>query len=173
MKFSRPLAVIFAFAFFGLLGFGLLVLASKTFGLLGSFDSRLLGILITAIVAALIMAGGIRSVARSADRQARLAAYLGWLQAWARVKWSQETEGDPLYEELRAAERALVLLAPPGVLKGLQRLHSLTSHDREFTAAVTGLLDEMRRDIGQSNSQLADDRLIELLSLPYHTGAGR
>lgn len=152
----RPVTVVLALVVLGLIALGFAIAVSRTLGLFGSLDARLAAILLTALAIAVVIALGLRAVAADGERRGR------WerrLRCYRRLLEGLNGPGEPT----APVQADLALLAGPGVVKTLTRLVRLAPADPSRPAALSALLRELRRDLGQSSGVLSEAELSALL----------
>jgi len=116
---------------------------------------------LTLLLAASIVAGGLRAVAGREELRQRAAAYQAVLRLHA------EGAADPyLHPGDPAADQPLLLHASPAVLGAYLRLRRAQEAGGDAREERASLVRAMRRDLGHRGADLRPDDLLELLRAP-------
>jgi hypothetical protein len=171
MSNARPdsaLSTLFGVAFLAALGYGLYRAVGFGAGLFDGVGREATVITaaaaLTLLLAASILAGGLRAVAGREELRQRAAAYEGILRLHA------DGAGDPYPDGLPTddpwADQALLLHAPPAVLNAYLRLRRAEEAGGEAREERAHLVRAMRRDLGHRGADVRTDELVELLRSP-------
>jgi|GEM_PF-3841381 len=171
MRSSSALSALFGVAFLAALAYGIYRAVGFGAGLFDGVGREATVITgaaaLTLLLAASIVAGGLRAIAGREELRQRAAAYEGILRLHADGAADSSYDGrgylaapDP------AADQALLLHAPPAVLNAYLRLRRAEEAGGDAREERAHLVRAMRRDLGHRGADARTDELVELLRSP-------
>jgi hypothetical protein len=165
MKTSSTLSALLGLAFVAALVYALVYAARFGVGLFDGIDRQVTVITgtaaLTLLLAASIIASGLRAAGAREELRQRAAAYEGILRLHA------DAAGDPyLSAGDPAADPALLLHATPAVLGAWLRLRRAEEAGGGAREERANLVRAMRRDLGHRGADVRPDDLLELLRQP-------
>jgi hypothetical protein len=165
MRSSSALSTLFGVAFLAAVAYGIYRAVGFGAGLFDGVDRTATVITgtaaLTLLLAASIVANGLRAAGGREELRQRAAAYEGILRLHA------DGAGDPyLSAGDPAADPALLLHATPAVLGAYLRLRRAEEGGGDAREERANLVRAMRRDLGHRGADVRPDDLLELVRSP-------